>query len=203
MLQPPAVAKLETTPGGSPVAGAASLGQQLSAEQARQQQQQGAATASDSLGKGGTSGSIQPSAGGTEPGTQSLRSLDSAALPSSSDALPSVSSPKQLQPQLEQQHPGGGLPPAAGSTALLAGGLLPPAAAPGSAAQAHSRQLLDLEQLQSAVNGGGLSSGFSNDANLLLQLVAAVEAAQQQSGQSKERMCSLSLKLFNVSLYLA
>ena len=198
--QPPAVVKLEAAPGGSPVAVAASLGQQqLSAEQV--QQQQAAATASDSLGKGGTSGSVQPSAGATEPGTQSMRSLDSAALPGSSDALPSVSSPKQ--PQVEQQHPGAVPPPAAGSAAVPAGGLLPPAAAPGSAAEAPSRQPLDLEQLQSAVNGGGLSSGFSSDANLLLQLVAAVEAAQQQSGQSKERMRSLSLKLFNVSPCLA
>lgn len=189
MPEPHAALKLEAAPGGSPVAVAASLGQQ--------QQQAAAAAASDSLGKGGNSTGVQPSAVAGEAGTDSLRSLDSAALPSSSGALPSVSSPRQ--PKQEHLDPGGPPPPAA-SAALPAGGLLAPAASPGSAAaQAPSRQPLDLEQLQTAVNSGGLSSGFSSDANLLLQLVAAVEAAQQQSGQGKERMRSLSLKLFNVS----
>ena len=74
-------------------------------------------------------------------------------------------------------------------------------AAPGAEAAAPaapSRQPLDLEQLQSAVKSSGLSPGVATDASLLLQLVAAVEASQRQAGPGKDRMHSLSLKLFNV-----
>ena len=76
----------------------------------------------------------------------------------------------------------------------------PPAARSSSSGQQQAssgRNLLDLEQLQGAVQHGGLSAGFASDASLLLQLVAAVESAQQRAGGGGERMRSLSLKLFN------
>lgn len=56
---------------------------------------------------------------------------------------------------------------------------------------------MDLDRVQSAVETGGLHSGFSSDAKLLLQLVEAVEQAQSQAGVGSERMHSLALKLFN------
>ena len=90
-------------------------------------------------------------------------------------------------PQLgQQQQEEEGAPPA---------GPPPP---PPFAAAAGPSHLLDVDQLQSAVQNGGLDAGFASDASLLLQLVAAVEASQRQAGPGAERMQSLSLKLFNV-----
>ncbi|KAL4451665.1 hypothetical protein ABPG75_007327 [Micractinium tetrahymenae] len=136
--------------------------------------------ASDSMGRVGSGGSAH-----TAP-------MD-ASRPGSS-AGGATSSPPMPQPL--QQQPGSVFRPVA-SLGTAGSGALPAGAPPGNGAAAAARSALDLEQLQSAVQNNGLSAGFATDANLLLQLVAAVEAAQREAGASKERMHSLSLKLFN------
>lgn len=138
--------------------------------------------ASDSMGRGGSGGS---------------GAMDAIHPTGSAGAVNSA--PPASQPL--QQQPGSVFKPVA-PLAPAASGALPAGASPGlsaapAAGVAAARSVLDLEQLQSAVQNNGLSSGFATDANLLLQLVAAVEAAQREAGASKERMHSLSLKLFN------
>ncbi len=127
----------------------------------------------------------------------------SAALDSSGPGS-SLGGASSLQAQAAQPQ---AAPQAAFGSVFRAvtGGQAAPAAgpsAPAPAAQAAadpSRQPLDMEQLQSAVQNAGLSPGFASDASLLLQLVAAVEAAQRQAAPGKDRMHTLCLKLFNVS----
>lgn len=138
--------------------------------------------ASDSMGRGGSGGS-----GHAAPMDATQRAGSAGGVTSS----PPVSQPLQ-------QQPGSVFKPVA-PLAPAASGSLQAGASPGlsAAPAAAARPALDLEQLQSAVQNNGLSSGFATDANLLLQLVAAVEAAQREAGASKERMRSLSFKLFN------
>ena len=101
----------------------------------------------------------------------------------------------QLQPAPQSAF-GGVFRPVVGVQAAPAAGPSPPA--PAQAAAGPSRQPLDLDQLQSAVQNAGLNPGFASDASLLLQLVAAVEAAQRQAVPGKDRMHTLCVKLFNV-----
>lgn len=100
----------------------------------------------------------------------------------------------QLQPAPQSAF-GGVFRPVVGGQAAPAAGPSPPA--PAQAAAGPSRQPLDLDQLQSAVQNAGLNPGFASDASLLLQLVAAVEAAQRQAVPGKDRMHTLCVKLFN------
>lgn len=104
----------------------------------------------------------------------------------------------QLQPAAQTSAFGSVFRAVSGGQAAPAAGPAAPAPAPAAAAAGPSRQPLDLEQLQSAVQNAGLNSGFASDASLLLQLVAAVEAAQRQAAPGKDRMHTLCLKLFNV-----
>ena len=168
--------------GGSPTAPMHNHKQQ---QQQQQQQQQ----ASDSLAPMNSGG-----------GSQAM----DASQPGSSAAA--NSSPSQAQPQ----RPGSVFKP----PAMLASSFVAPMGPPNGAAvqqqqlvasaasaalptSAAGPALLDLGQLQNAVQHSGLNPGFATDANLLLQLIAAAEKAQREAGAGNDRIHSLSLKLFN------